>query len=514
MITTVPPRPRTPTPTGAVTDRFPAMRPASSSIDPPTVKLVLTRPLAAAAAAVTSSASRVRGVDAARGIALLGMIAAHTLPLAEGGQPTMAGRLVNGPAAALFGVLAGLSVAMLTGRRRLELGTEPARRYALRLVVRGLAIGSLGLALGQAALGSIDVILTYYGVLFVLAVPLVFLSTRVLAVLGAVLTVLAPVTGFLLRAQLPPTELLDPSFTMLVTDPAGLLTTLMFTGAYPVWPWLAYLCIGIAVGRLRLDNTRVAAALAGGGVLLAVVATVASELILQAAGGLEQLLAHLRPLARGARRPLRRGAQRRHADHQLVVARGHPAALLHPVRPRPHHRDLAGGPGLHAAARPPDRALRLQHARPGPDRCPGPPRGGRVDDLDLLRPARRGHRAGPGEPTRGSSSSSRSSPPWPSGRSGSGASGVDRWRRAWRSWSTPSSPPRPERQPPTTAARPRVGSRLQSALAVTVLVVVVAAGAGVALAFPASQDTAAATSAESEHVRGDPGRGARSRRRR
>ena len=267
MITTEPPRPRTPRAAGAVTDRFPAMQPSRTPVDPPTVKLVLTRPLAAA---VTSSASRVRGVDAARGIALLGMIAAHTLPLAAGGRPTMAGHLVNGPAAALFGVLAGLSVAMLTGRRRLEPSTESARRYALRLVVRGLAIGSLGLALGQAALGSIDVILTYYGVLFVLAVPLVFLSTRVLAVLGAVLTVLAPVTGFLLRAQLPPTELLDPSFTMLVTDPAGLLTTLMFTGAYPVWPWLAYLCIGIAVGRLRLDSPRVAAALAGGGVLLGV----------------------------------------------------------------------------------------------------------------------------------------------------------------------------------------------------------------------------------------------------
>jgi hypothetical protein len=56
----------------------------------------------------------------------------------------------------------------------------------------------------------------------------------------------------------------------------------------------------------------------------------------------------------------------------------------------------------------------------------------------------------------------------------------------------------PSRAPaPRTAARPRVGSRLQSALAVTVLVVVVAAGAGVALAFPASQDTATATSAES-----------------
>ena len=314
MITTQPPRPRTSSSTGAVTDRFPATRgPAGPAtplglrpgaghvvrpvagqtvrpqpVDPPTVKLTPTRPVPVVA---VSRTSRVRGVDVARGLALIGMIAAHTLLLTEGDQPTLIGRLVNGPAAALFGVLAGLSVALLTGRRRVEPGTEGARRHALRLVVRGVAIGTVGLALGQAGLGDIDVILTYYAVLFVLAVPLVLLSTRVLVALGAALVVVAPVTSHLLRAQLPPTELLDPSFAMLVTDPAGLLTTLLFTGAYPVWPWLAYLCVGIAVGRLRLDRTRTAAALAVGGALLATVAAASSALLLQVARGHQVLTA-------------------------------------------------------------------------------------------------------------------------------------------------------------------------------------------------------------------------------
>ncbi|MDD7933402.1 heparan-alpha-glucosaminide N-acetyltransferase domain-containing protein [Actinomycetospora straminea] len=252
------------------------------------MRFIPTRQVEVVAPPAATKASRVRGVDVARGLALLGMIAAHTLPLTAGDQPTLVGRLVNGPAAALFGVLAGLSVALLTGRRRVE--TDTARQHARRLAVRGLAIGTIGLALGQAELSSIDVILTYYGVLFVLAVPLVLLSTRVLAGLGAALVVVAPVTNHLLRAQLPPTELLDPSFTMLVTDPGGLLTTLLFTGAYPVWPWLAYLCVGIAVGRLRLDRTRTAAALALGGAALATVAAISSALLLQVAGGLGQVL--------------------------------------------------------------------------------------------------------------------------------------------------------------------------------------------------------------------------------
>ncbi len=493
MITTAPPRPRTPTSAEAVTDRFPAMR--TPPMDPPTVKFTVPRAVATAAKVVTSSASRVRGVDAARGVALLGMIAAHTLPIAEGDQPTMVGRLVNGPAAALFGVLAGLSVTMLTGRRRLEMGID-ARRRALRLVVRGLTIGTLGLALGQAALGSIDVILTYYGVLFVLAVPLVFLSTRVLVVLGAALAVVAPVSGFLLRAQLPPTELLDPSFTMLLADPAGLLTTLMFTGAYPVWPWLAYLCVGIAVGRLRLDRTRTAGALALGGALLAVVATVASGLILQAAGGLHQVLAAtgLSPAelaTLSAEGP--NGVTPTTSWWWLAVALPHSSTPFDLARTIGTSLAVLGAMLLldrAVAGSAPRLPLRVLYAV----RTPLAAAGSMTLTFYVL------HVAVTGLTPEGD--------PWALflvqvvaavavgalwqrlvGR-GPLETGVAKLIDAVVAV-------RPRTTAPTTSDRGRIGSRLQSALAVTVLVVVVATGAGVALAFPTSQDSAAATSAGS-----------------
>ena len=503
MITTAPPRPRTPTSAGAVTDRFPAMQPALSPIDPPTVKLVLTRPLAAAAAVVTSSASRVRGVDAARGIALLGMIAAHTLPLAEGDQPTMAGRLVNGPAAALFGVLAGLSVAMLTGRRRLEPGTEPARRHALRLVVRGLAIGTLGLALGQAALGDIDVILTYYGVLFVLAVPLVFLSTRALAGLGAALVVIAPVTGHMLRAQLPPTELLDPSFTMLVTDPAGLLTTLLFTGAYPVWPWLAYLCTGIAVGRLRLDHTRTAAALALGGAALATVAAVSSALLMQVAGWLGQVLTApgLEPeeLA-GLFVEGPNGVTPATSWWWLAVALPHSSTPFDLARTIGTSLAVLGAMLLldrlivRSADRTPGRVLSAV-------RAPLAAAGSMTLTFYVLHVVVTGLAP--------------ASNPWVLflvQAVGAVAAGM-LWQRVLGRGPLEAGVAKlvdgvvaaPSRTAaPTTSARGRTGSRPRSAIAVTVLVVLVAAGAGVALAFPASQDFAAAASAESDTAEDDP----------
>ena len=239
----------------------------------------------------SGSGPRVRGIDAARGLALLGMIAVHTLPTSEDGALTTVGLLAGGTSAALFGLLVGVSVALLTGRRRVAVGAGSFGTHALRLAVRGLAVGVLGLALGEAALGDVDIILTHYGVLFLLAVPLILLPTRALFALGAVLAVAAPATSFLVRAGMPATDLVDPSFTTLITDPAGSLTSLFLTGAYPIWPWLTYLCVGIAVGRCSLARTRTAAVLAVSGVVLVVTAAVVSTLALVNAGGLGHILA-------------------------------------------------------------------------------------------------------------------------------------------------------------------------------------------------------------------------------
>jgi uncharacterized membrane protein len=261
------PAPRAVAPRDAQTDRLPVVGRASGS------------------------GPRVRGIDAARGLALLGMIAVHTLPTSDERGLTTAGLLAGGTSAALFGLLVGVSVALLTGRRRVVVGAGSFGSHAVRLAVRGLAVGVLGLALGEAALGDVDIILTHYGVLFLLAIPLVLLPTRALFALGAVVAVVAPVTSFLVRTDMPATELVDPSFTALVTDPAGSLTSLFLTGAYPIWPWLTYLCVGIAVGRCSLDRTRTAAVLAATGVLLVVTAAVMSYLALVSAGGLGHILA-------------------------------------------------------------------------------------------------------------------------------------------------------------------------------------------------------------------------------
>ncbi len=212
----------------------------------------------------------------ARCLALLGMAATHVLePRDADGSLSVAQWLAGGRASALFAVLAGVSIALVTGRGRPLSGNARAEA-TVALAVRAVLVAGVGLLLAGLDSG-IAVILTYYGVLFVLALPFLGLSAPLLAALAAGWAVVAPVVSHLVRPHLPGRGFDSPSPEQVVDDPAGLLAELTFTGYYPAVPWLAYVLAGMAIGRLDLSSRRLAAVLAVGGAALAVLATAASR---------------------------------------------------------------------------------------------------------------------------------------------------------------------------------------------------------------------------------------------
>jgi uncharacterized membrane protein len=234
-----------------------------------------------------SGARRLVGVDAARGLALLGMMSVHVIPARDDGGTTAAHLLAAGRSAALFAVLAGVGVALLTGGTRPVTG-ERRTRLSIALVVRGVLVGLLGLLLGSLASG-VAVILAYYALLFVLAVPLLRLPPRALLPLGAAVAVVVPVVSQALRPALGDPLRTSPTIGTLLSEPGRLLETLLVTGYYPVLAWTAYLCVGLAVGRLALDSRRIAALLLAGGTALAVAASVVSAALLGPLGGLDRI---------------------------------------------------------------------------------------------------------------------------------------------------------------------------------------------------------------------------------
>ncbi|MGI8987920.1 MAG: heparan-alpha-glucosaminide N-acetyltransferase domain-containing protein [Nocardioidaceae bacterium] len=217
-----------------------------------------------------ASRRRIAAVDAARALALIGMFAVHLLPGTDpDGSVSTSDLVFRGRSAAAFAVLAGVALS-LTGRTS-----------AAGLVVRAALIGVLGLLLGSLDSG-IAVILAYYAVLFLLVIPLVGLRTRVLAASTVLVAVGVPVLSHVVRGGLPPKRGPSPDGGDLA-EPATLVTELLLTGYYPALAWTAYLCAGLAVGRLDLRSRRIAVWLGGAGVALAVGSVAVSQLLLSLA---------------------------------------------------------------------------------------------------------------------------------------------------------------------------------------------------------------------------------------
>lgn len=244
----------------------------------------------AVAGKTSGPGARLSGIDAARGLALLGMMATHVFPTFESNaqlSPTWVGLVFSGRASALFAVLAGIGLALSTGRQQPLQGPQlwAARRG---IALRALVIGAVGLCLGGLEV-NIAIILVHYAVLFLCVLPFLGLDVRRLLVLAAGWVLVSPALAFLLRPWLlvaqPPLQLgHNPKWEDLST-PAVLLGDLFLTGYYPVLQWIAYLLVGLAIGRLALTAAAVPVLLIAVGSAVAVLAKWFSVVMMEDWGG-------------------------------------------------------------------------------------------------------------------------------------------------------------------------------------------------------------------------------------
>jgi uncharacterized membrane protein YeiB len=237
--------------------------------------------------------SRIIGIDVARGLALAGMLAVHVFPTFDSdGSASIATAFASGRGAAIFATMAGVGLAVVTGGRRPVSGRARVAA-SVGLLVRAILLCLIGLLLGYVtAAGDLDVyvILPYYAVMFLLAVPLLGFRPQVLAVISVSL---AAAGYFVILTTVgdvaDPSRDIDPTIGDVARHPVGILVLLLVGGAYPAVLWLAYICAGIAMGRLDLSSKQVAGWLLGGGAALAAAAWLASTLLLLRFDGLDQL---------------------------------------------------------------------------------------------------------------------------------------------------------------------------------------------------------------------------------
>ncbi len=200
---------------------------------------------------------RILGLDIARGLAILGMAGAHIgdTRTFDWGDPATWTDLVHGRSSILFAVLAGISIALMTGRHQLP---EPERLPSIRLnlIGRGAVIFVIGLTL-EMLNTSIAVILTLYGLLYVAVIPFLRWRPWQLLTAAAVLALAGPAVLAFLNA--------------LMLNPYGSGISFVLFGTYPITVWMAFVLGGMALGRLRVEQVRTAWIALGVGFSLAVI---------------------------------------------------------------------------------------------------------------------------------------------------------------------------------------------------------------------------------------------------
>ncbi|WP_144276191.1 heparan-alpha-glucosaminide N-acetyltransferase domain-containing protein [Demequina sp. NBRC 110053] len=215
---------------------------------------------------------RIDGLDVARAIAVLGMVAAHVGDDGTRGADTAGWHWLwvsHGFPSSLFAVLAGVSMTLMLTRRgtvaAASVGADHPRATRIRIATRGAILIFLGVAL--TLLGTrIAIVLTALGVCFLLALPLLrWRAWALLAVAGVLVA-----TGGWAAAALREATAGD----LLGTTPFDAL----WADRYPVALWMAYVLVGLVIGRLSLRADATAGALAIVGLAIAVAVSAAAAI--------------------------------------------------------------------------------------------------------------------------------------------------------------------------------------------------------------------------------------------
>jgi uncharacterized membrane protein YeiB len=208
--------------------------------------------------------ARLAGPDVTRAVGLIGVVVMNYHGYLGGSSrthPSYAERVFDtydGPLttrfAAIFVLVAGMGVALLTNRSRTSGDRTEIRADRWRLARRGLLLYAFGLLIEWIWNGTI---LFYYGAFFVVAALLFTLATRWLVTIGAAAAVAAAgINWFRIERAIDghDTSWLDPR----ITSPRNLLLRTFVGYTHPLLPWLAFVCAGIILGRLlpRVDELR------------------------------------------------------------------------------------------------------------------------------------------------------------------------------------------------------------------------------------------------------------------
>ncbi|NUP38706.1 MAG: DUF418 domain-containing protein [Streptomyces sp.] len=213
---------------------------------------------------------RLVGVDLARALAVFGMYIVHIGPPLSATHGVARGvrYMADGHSSVLFATLAGFSLMLIAGRFEPKTGLA-GRQAKARIAIRAVILLALGTVMAMEYGGVI--ILGFYAVYFLLALPLVRLSAATLAVIAAGLALVTPQLSYVLTARLSDSvqQSINAHDPLRHVSEVGVLD-LLLTGFYPALTWMPFVIAGMALARTDLSAAAVQRRLAALGAGLVV----------------------------------------------------------------------------------------------------------------------------------------------------------------------------------------------------------------------------------------------------
>ncbi|MBD1371523.1 DUF418 domain-containing protein [Hazenella sp. IB182357] len=225
--------------------------------------------------------NRIYGFDTARAVAILGMVIVNykiALNATEEGDAWLVyfTTLLEGRASAVFVILAGIGITLMT--RKVRLSQDDVSLKSARIQIWKRSLFLLGLGMLLLLCGWRADILHYYAFYLVVGSFFIEKSSRVLVwTLCAILGI-----SQILLLVLDYTWGWDASFQNFEAfwTATGFISNLLFNGYHPIFPWVCFLLLGMWLGRVDLKDTLIRKKLAIGALIGFVLVEFCSALLI------------------------------------------------------------------------------------------------------------------------------------------------------------------------------------------------------------------------------------------
>jgi len=232
---------------------------------------------------ISTNKRRIEAYDVARALAILGMIIVNfkiVMDSSEAGSELLVflTYLIEGRAAALFVILAGVSLSLMTRRAREADDDVMKRQSQWGIFKRSLFLLVFGFLL--TPIWPAD-ILHFYSLYLAFGTLLIFASKRRLW-----LAIVIIMTNTLILFVLFDYSAGWDWDTFTITDfwtPVGLVRHLLFNGFHPFFPWASFLLIGIWLGRKDIKDIIIRRRLLVKAILALVITEITSFVLYRAA---------------------------------------------------------------------------------------------------------------------------------------------------------------------------------------------------------------------------------------